>query len=108
MPRGQAAEVGTETIAQNGYTWVKTEVGWKYKHHLVAEENLGRSLLPTERAIFLDGNRTNFDPENIAVEVSQRRRNRVFLLETKIDKMIGDLEEMKQELQSLKENESSE
>lgn len=67
MPKGVTAELGAETIAQNGYTWVKTEVGWKYKHVLIAEEKLGRPLAADERVSFKDHNRNNFDPDNVEV-----------------------------------------
>jgi hypothetical protein len=67
MPKGVAAELGAETVAQNGYTWVKTKIGWKYKHVLVAEERLGRPLAPDERVSFKDHDRNNFDPDNILV-----------------------------------------
>lgn len=107
MTRGQVADVGTERWSQNGYLTVKTEEGWRYKHHIIAEEKLGRPLEPTERVIFYDGNRKNFDSTNIIVEVSHRRRNRVFLLEAKVDKMMTELEDVKRELESLKEIESS-
>jgi len=68
MPRGMPAKIGDETIAQNGYTWVRTENGMRYKHHLIAEEKLGRPLdLEREQVCFIDRDRHNFDPSNIEV-----------------------------------------
>jgi len=65
--------VGTERKKLNGYTVVKTEDrGWEFKHRLVAEEKLGRQLKPYERVVLLDGDRDNFDPDNIEVRVVKR------------------------------------
>jgi len=70
MPRGEAAEVGTESPTQNGYISVKTPTGWRFKHHIIAEEQLGRPLQEDERVYFIDGDRNNLDPENIEVRYS--------------------------------------
>jgi hypothetical protein len=106
MPKGQTAEIGTERWSQNGYLTVKTEEGWRYKHHLIAEEKLGRPLEPTERVVFGNGDRKDFDPDNIWIEVSKKRRNRIFMLEQKVIKLSDELEEIRNELQTLRESES--
>jgi HNH endonuclease len=46
---------------------VKTEHGWRFKHHLVAEEKLGRHLRPDERVSLKDKDKDNLDPDNIVV-----------------------------------------
>lgn len=106
MPRGQAAEIGTERWSQNGYLTVKTEEGWRYKHHIVAEEKLGRPLEPTERVLFGNGDRKDFDPNNIWIETSKKRRNRIFVLDQKVVKMIAELEGIRAELEQLRANSS--
>jgi tRNA G46 methylase TrmB len=72
MPRGQAAEIGTERLSPNGYIYRKTDHGWVLVHRLVAEEKLQRKLMPNEYATFVDGDRTNFKPENIIVRLRGR------------------------------------
>ncbi len=75
MPRGRAAELGTETVNAMGYTYVKTENGWVGKHFLVAAKSLGRPIdNKTELVRFKDGDKTNFHPDNIVV-VPRRPRS---------------------------------
>jgi uncharacterized membrane protein len=110
MPRGQAAEVGSETIAQNGYTWVRVEGGWKYKHVLIAEEKLGRPLEADERVSFKDHNRTNFDPNNIVVSTFTKKipslsslnkiRNRVDKVEQRFNEELQQVRTAIDELES--------
>jgi len=76
--KGKRAEIGDETINQNRYTCVKTSTGWRFKHHVLAEEKLGRPLEPNERVIFKDTDRTNLDPENLVVVVKQMRVNQTY------------------------------
>ena|SRR5580765_1811364 len=68
----EAVPVGTERKKLNGYTVVKTEDGWEFKHRLVAEDKLGRKLKSYERVVILDGDKANFDPDNIEVRVVKR------------------------------------
>jgi hypothetical protein len=68
MSRGIPAELGAERVAQNGYYYVKTETGWRLKHHVIAEEKFGRPVdTKTELVCFKDRRRTNFDPDNIII-----------------------------------------
>lgn len=67
MSRDQVP-IGTERKALNGYWYVKTKDGQRLKHHIVAEEMLGRPINSSvERVLFVDGNKDNFDPSNIEV-----------------------------------------
>lgn len=64
----QPAPDGAERISKNGYTYVKVVGRWRLKHHLIAEEFLGRLINPDEeRVIFKDGDRTHLNPNNIKV-----------------------------------------
>ena len=102
MPRGQTTEIGTENVAQNGYTWVKTETGWKYKHVLVAEKKLGRPLEQDERVAFVDHDRNNFDPKNIIVTAFVKKNPSLTTL-TKIRNRLGKVEErVTQEIQEIR------
>ena len=67
MPRGETSATGTERTAVNGYTYVKTDDrGWVLKHWIVWEQANGRRVNPEKDMIrFANGDRTNFDPENI-------------------------------------------
>jgi hypothetical protein len=69
MARGESALIGSERISKNGYTYVKTVDVWRLKHHIIAEKKYGRSIdTKTERVIFKDHDRNNFDPDNIIIE----------------------------------------
>lgn len=60
--------VGTIKHRDDGYTLVKTEQGWRYVHHLVVEQRLGRPLTRAERRIrFADGDKSNLDPANLLI-----------------------------------------
>src|SRR5580765_7047189 len=72
----EAVPVGTERKKLNGYTVVKTEDGWEFKHRLVAEGKLGRKLKPYERVVILDGNKANFDPNNVEIHEVKRQNER--------------------------------
>jgi hypothetical protein len=75
MPRGRSAPLGTETVNANGYTQVKTEEGWIGKHNLILEKKLGRKMLPGERAIFKDNDRSNLDPDNIILSEGHKKKS---------------------------------
>ena len=59
--------VGSETVDRDGY--LKTKIAdphkWKYKHRLIWEKHHGRPVPPNHVIMFGDGNRRNFDPENL-------------------------------------------
>jgi hypothetical protein len=74
MPRGKKAATGEERVAPNGYHYIKTKDGWRLKHHILAEEALGRPLKDSERVSFKDNDRTNFDPENLQVRKQRNRK----------------------------------
>jgi len=100
VPRGRRAELGTETTNANGYIQVKTERGWLGKHTLILEEQLGRQLQSDERAMFKDGNRTNFDPDNIVLAGGSNYsiRKRIAKLEAEIADRLALLNELKASL----------
>lgn len=66
---------GGRSIAPNGYVLLRVGIGhhladvrgYAYEHRVVAEEKLGRRLLPGEIVHHLDENRQNNDPANIEV-----------------------------------------
>lgn len=69
MPKGKASLDGATRVAANGYHYTKKGGQWYLTHHLVAQKKLGRALKPEERAIFRDKDKTNFDPDNIVIEI---------------------------------------
>lgn len=72
----EAFPVSTERRFAHGYWMVKVAKGkWRFKHHLVAEEKLGRPLALNERVYFKDRNKENFDPDNIYVTEVGGERN---------------------------------
>lgn len=66
MPR----PIGSETI-RDGYLWIKVSDGddwrenWRQKSAIVWEEANGRALPEGHRILFVDGDKTNYDPENL-------------------------------------------
>ncbi|MDH6367533.1 MULTISPECIES: HNH endonuclease signature motif containing protein [unclassified Breznakia] len=65
--------IGTEKRLSDGYTYVKIDnqskakkhVNWAKKHYLIWETNTGQKVPDGHVVIFLDGNRNNFDFDNL-------------------------------------------
>lgn len=83
MGRGLARErnpnwKGGRSVASNGYVLVKVGTGhhladvrgYAYEHRLVAEQKLGRRLLPGEIPHHVNGDRQDNRPENLEVVAS--------------------------------------
>jgi hypothetical protein len=65
---------GGRSLTSHGYILLKMPEhprahinGYVYEHIIVAEEKLGRALAPSEIVHYIDANRQNNDPQNIAV-----------------------------------------
>jgi hypothetical protein len=66
---------GGRSIASNGYVLIKVGTehhladvrGYAYEHRVVAEQKLGRRLLPGEVVHHRDGDKQNNAPENLEV-----------------------------------------
>jgi len=97
MPRGASKKIGDRFENKNGYTYEKTEQGWRPVHQLIAEQLLGRPLKPDERAVFKDGNRKNLDPTNIRVDIKYSRQSLKAKL-VRIEEEIRELEAQAAEL----------
>ena len=74
LPRNSSSlikPIGSEKINCHGYVIVKVNESnkWRLKHHLVYEEYYGERLGECDKVMFLDGNKINFNPENL-VKVS--------------------------------------
>lgn len=65
----QKQPIGATRISKNGYHYTKVDEGnWRLTHHIIAEQKLGRTInKETERVKFIDKDRTNLSPDNIAV-----------------------------------------
>ena len=96
MARGNKLEVGSETVNADGYTYTKTEKGWRLKHHIIAEKKLARALKTSERVYFIDGDRSNLVSDNIAIarKGSSSRARRIEALRQAIDDKMVELEEL--------------
>ncbi len=59
--------VGSEVITKDGYTKIKVAEPnkWRLKHRVIWEKHHGRPVPPGHAVIFGDGNRCNFDPDNL-------------------------------------------
>lgn len=74
LPRNSSSlikPIGSEKINCHGYVIVKVnaENKWRLKHHLVYEDYYGEKIEKSDKVIFLDRNKRNFDPKNL-VKVS--------------------------------------
>ena len=60
-------EVGSERINVDGYTEVKVAEPnrWKLKHRMLYEHYTGEKLSSNDAVIFLDGNKQNFNIDNL-------------------------------------------
>ena len=64
--------IGTEKVLADGYVWVKVNdipkakksVNWKQKQRLIYEQHHG-PLDPNARVVFMDGDKRNFNIENL-------------------------------------------
>ena len=71
---------GGRVVSRNGYVTVLVgrghhladQQGRAYEHRVVAEQKLGRVLLPGEIVHHIDGDRHNNDPENLQVFPARR------------------------------------
>jgi hypothetical protein len=68
---------GGRTVASHGYVLIKRAGhpradcrGYVYEHILVAEQKLGRPILPTEQVHHKNHNRSDNRPENLEVKAS--------------------------------------
>lgn len=107
MSKGTRAELGTETVNQNGYTMVKTSTGWRLKQHIEAEAKLGRALAVDERVLFADNDRTNFDHDNLIVRVKTVRVNQTYdsrlsSIEHKVMLFVEEAEDRHQALEDVR------
>jgi len=84
-------------VSANGYNNTRTEDGWRPTHHLVAEAKYGRGLTAADRVKFVDGDKTNLQPENIIVvprttKSASVRLAKLYALRAEIDAEIRELE----------------
>lgn len=88
------SKIGSERVSQNGYTYVKTIDGWKLKHHIVAEKKYARTIDKDVTVKFVDGDRTNFDPDNIEIRprYAGRVESRKKVLRQRIRELQAELE----------------
>lgn len=100
MPRGHVGKEGDTFINQNGYHYTKTDGKWRATAHLIAEEKLGRPLNHSlEMVKFVDGDRTNLNPDNISTTPRRSKHSkeaRVAVLESRIAELQAELEHLRE------------
>lgn len=95
--RGKKSKVGDTRVSANGYHYTRTKVGWQLTHRLVARDKLGRDLTPEERVRFLDGDRSNYNPDNLEVyeikeSSKEKRRARIEARIEELQAQLGELD----------------
>jgi hypothetical protein len=101
MPRGQLAEVGATFTNANGYHHTKTEEGWVATHTLLMEKKLGRKLRKNEFVKFIDGDRSNLDPDNLELRTrgdGKSPQARLAVLESRIEELQAEAEDLRKEI----------
>lgn len=90
---GKGAPIGATRINANGYSYTKTTQGWRLTHHMIAEDTIRRPIkYGEERVIFKDGNRTNLEPENIAVVPAKNgKQQQIEKLKARVDETLMQL-----------------
>tara|TARA_R110002051_G_scaffold66296_1_gene120096 strand:- start:122 stop:424 length:303 start_codon:yes stop_codon:yes gene_type:complete len=91
--RGQKSPIGSTRVAPNGYHYTKTgEFDWRLTHHIVMEEKLGRNLMAHERVFFVDGDRSNLNPDNLLIrEIVGGKKKKIAELKSKISHLEAQL-----------------
>jgi hypothetical protein len=93
MPRGKPAKDGDEYTAANGYRYRKVDGKWMAVHHIIAQEKAGRAIdFSRERVYFIDNNRTNLDPSNIAI--GRKKRGKLQRINTLRNALLQRMEEL--------------
>jgi hypothetical protein len=96
--RGEVSVIGETRVTQNGYHQTRTEDGWRYTHHLVAEEALGRKLQAGERVRFIDGDRNNRGVLNLEVTMKRSsKQSRINALKVRIAALQDELTTLESE-----------
>lgn len=100
MPRGQAASEGDTRLAPNGYHYTRTATEWRLTHHIIMEKTLGRKLKEDERVIFVDGKRSNLDPDNIEVREkgTGSLRRRLAVIEARIAELQAEKDDIEKQI----------
>lgn len=70
-PNSLRRPIGSEKVDKHGCIIVKIgeDNKWRLKHHLIYEDYYGEKVRELDKVVFLDGNKRNFNPENL-VKVS--------------------------------------
>jgi hypothetical protein len=100
MPRGRKAVPGDTRTSPNGYHYTRTKQRWELTHRLVVTAAMGRPLRNTERVRFIDGDRTNLDPNNLRVTNHKPKsyKSRIARLEAKQADIDAELEYLREKL----------
>lgn len=100
MVRGIASQLGDTRTSKNGYHYTRVKVGgWRFTHHLMMEQKLGRALRKGERVVFKDGDKTNLEIENLELQVVGKSAARAEL--ARLESRREDLNERISELKAL-------
>lgn len=99
MARGQLSDLGTTRVSANGYSYTKTEEGWRLTHHVIAEKKLGRKIKENELVRFV-GSKRDLRPENIVVvpKGTTTIRRRIAHIEARIEELQAELAQLKKQL----------
>ena len=109
MPRGVARPIGYEVTMKNGFVKVKTAEPdvWTLKHHVVAEQKLGRPLESGERVTLFNSKETRSDPKPedvLVVKVKPKtQKTKKMTKDSRIEELEDRVGELKTYIVSLEE-----
>jgi hypothetical protein len=97
MPRGIRAQDGDTNVSANGYHYTRVDGKWRFTHHIIAEEIIGRPInTETDVVRFKDKDNTNLDPSNIEVIPKGKSTPRKRLAEVR--SKLNDLRALEEDL----------
>lgn len=85
---------GSTRVSKNGYHYTRTAEGWQLTHRLIMEEHIGRKLAVNERVIFVDTDRTNLSLDNLELQVTRTRVDRIRELRQRVQWLEAEIEQL--------------
>ncbi|HEY0429012.1 MAG TPA: HNH endonuclease signature motif containing protein [Pyrinomonadaceae bacterium] len=92
-------EIGDERVVDKDFVQIKTDSGWQMKHYFIWKQQ-GRRIPKTHFLLFKDGNKRNFDIENLELVSQSEAGHRLALSQrpAELRPLLSVVRELQQEL----------